>query len=105
MMIIKAGTIEKNIHAICLASWLALIVSRNFCKGEFCIVPRCFGAAKIANFMIFGRTDLRTGVSEAKFDARADFEVRFAVAPRKRHEKQIFRSKHFEKKNWRQIFF
>ena len=33
--------------------------------------------------MIFGRTDLRKGVSGAKFDAESDFEVRLAVAPPK----------------------
>ena len=33
--------------------------------------------------MIFGRTDLRIGQSEAKFDAEADFDVRSAVAPQK----------------------
>ena len=33
--------------------------------------------------MILGRTDLRIGVSGAKFDAEADFEVRLAVAPPK----------------------
>ena len=32
---------------------------------------------------IFGRTDLRIGVSGAKFDAEVDFEVRFAPAPPK----------------------
>ena len=32
-------------------------------------------------FMKFGRTDLRRGVSGAKFDAESDFEVRLAVAP------------------------
>ena len=30
-----------------------------------------------------GRTDLRIGLSEAKFDAGVDFEVRLAVAPPK----------------------
>ena len=42
---------------------------------------------------ILGHTDLRTGVSEAKFDAEADFEVRLPPAPpkpRENHEKQIF---------------
>ena len=34
-------------------------------------------------FMIFGRTDLRIGVSEAKFDAEVDFEVHFTPAPYK----------------------
>ena len=43
--------------------------------------------------MIFGRTDLRIGVSGAKFDAESDFEVRLAVAPQKpgqNSEKLIF---------------
>ena len=33
--------------------------------------------------MIFGRTDLRTSVSGANFDAESDFEVGLAVAPQK----------------------
>ena len=48
--------------------------------------------------MIFGRTDLRTGVSGAKFDAESDFEVRLAVArqkPDQNHEKLNFRSENF----------
>ena len=32
---------------------------------------------------IFGRTDLRKGVSEAKFDAEADFDVNKCLAPAK----------------------
>ena len=31
--------------------------------------------------MIFSRTDLRKGVSGAKFDGQADFEIRLALAP------------------------
>ena len=49
-------------------------------------------------FTIFGRTDLRISLSEAKFDAEADFDVRSAVAPQKPDqidEKLIFRSKNF----------
>ena len=45
-------------------------------------------------FIIFGRTDLRKGVSRAKFDAESDFEVHLAVAPQKpcqNNEKTIFR--------------
>ena len=48
--------------------------------------------------MIFGRTDLRKGVSGAKFDAESDFEVHLAVAPQKpsqNSEKTIFRSENF----------
>lgn len=46
--------------------------------------------------MIFGRADLRKGVSGAKFDAKSDFEVHFAVVPQKLHkncEKLIFQAK------------
>ena len=45
------------------------------------------------NFMIFGRTDLRIGVSRPNFDAESDFEVRLAVAsqkPNKNSEKLRF---------------
>ena len=55
-------------------------------------------------FMIFGRTDLRKGVSGAKFDGEADFEVRSAVAlqkPGQNNEKLKFRSEIFaEQKNF-----
>ncbi len=37
--------------------------------------------------MIFGRTDIRKGVSGAKFDAESEFEVRLAVAPQKPRQK------------------
>ena len=40
--------------------------------------------------MIFGRTDLRKGVSEAKFDGQADFDVKNSLAPpnsAEKHEK------------------
>ena len=40
-------------------------------------------AAQTVFFTIFGRTDLRIGVSGANFDAEVDFEVRFAPAPPK----------------------
>ena len=52
-------------------------------------------------FTIFGRTDLRISLSEAKFDAEADFDVRSAVAPQKPNqinEKLFFRSKKFAEK-------
>ena len=51
--------------------------------------------------MIFGRTDLRTSLSRAKFDAEADFDVRLAVGRRKPHllgEKQNVRSENFAEK-------
>ena len=49
--------------------------------------------------MMFGRTDLRIGVSEAKFEAESDFEVRFSIAPQKPSQnikKLIFRSENFD---------
>ena len=45
--------------------------------------------------MIFGRTDLRIGVSGAKFDAEVDFEVRFAPAPPKLDKKNPAKQKMF----------
>ena len=53
--------------------------------------------------MIFERTDLRTSVSGAKFDAEADFEVRLPLAapkPRKNSEKRIFQFKIFVEKTF-----
>ena len=35
------------------------------------------------NTSIFGRTDLRKGASEAKFDVEADFDVKKSLAPPK----------------------
>ena len=58
--------------------------------------------------MIFGRTDLRKGVSGAKRDAEADFEVRLAVALRKPSEKykQLkFEPKCFQEKSFRLFYF
>ena len=57
-----------------------------------------FQAAKIAHVTIFGRTDLRISLSGTKFDAEADFDVRFAAArpnPRQISETQNFRSEIF----------
>ena len=53
--------------------------------------------------MIFGRTDLRKGVSGAKFDGQADFEIRLALAPPKpgqNSKKLKFRSENFAKKRF-----
>ena len=57
----------------------------------------------IAFLTIFGRTDLRISLSGAKFDAEADFGVRFAVAhqnPRQISEKRNFRSETFVEKKF-----
>ena len=60
------------------------------------------GAATIAFFTIFGRTDLRKGISEAKFDAEADFDVKKSPAPQKsaeNHEKPKKNRKKNSEKN------
>ena len=41
---------------------------------------------------IFGRTDLREGVSEAKFDAEADFDVRKMPSSSKKSVLALFRN-------------
>ena len=48
--------------------------------------------------MILGRTDLRIGLSVAKFDAEADFEVRLPPAPPKPSENIEKTREIFEKK-------
>ena len=58
---------------------------------------------------IFGRTDLRKGVSEAKFDVEADFDVKKSLAPPKsaeNHEKPKKKiANKIRKKNCFRIFF
>ena len=41
-------------------------------------------------FTIFNCTDLKKDVSEAKFDAKSDFEVHLAVVPETNRENIIF---------------
>ena len=69
--------------------WLILYLSAR---------PPTYGTAKLLYAIVFNGTDLRKGLSEAKFDAEADFEVRLAVArqkPRQIDENQIFRTEIF----------
>jgi hypothetical protein len=48
----------------------------------FVTEPPSRRAAAEFNFaMVFGRTDLRIGLSEAKVDAESDFEVRLPAGP------------------------
>ena len=53
--------------------------------------------------ILFGRTDLRIGGSEAKFGVQADDDARLVAAPPKFHEvseKLIFRSENFAETNF-----
>ena len=55
-----------------------------------CVRTKTFLVFEDDETPIFGRTDLRKGVSEAKFDAEADFDVKKCPAPPKspeNHEK------------------
>ena len=52
---------------------------------------------------IFGRADLRKGVSEAKFDAEADFDVKKCLAPPKSAENRE-KPRKKARKNFRKQF-
>ena len=51
-----------------------------------CVRTKTFLVFEDDKTLIFGRTDLRKGVSEAKFDAEADFDVKKCLAPPKSGE-------------------
>ena len=53
--------------------------------------------------MVFCRTNLRRGLSGAKFDARFEFEVHLAVAPQK--PGQTCEKLNFSARNLRDFFF
>ena len=68
-------------------------------------IPPIYGFCGVPIFMIFGRTDLRIGVSKAKFDEQADFKVRLAVAPQKPRQKSKKLSKLQEKHQTSSFWF
>ena len=66
-----------------------------------CVRTKTFLVFEDDETPIFGRTDLRKGVSEAKFDAEADFDVKKCLAPPKSAENRENRKnnpKNFPKK-------
>ena len=68
-----------------------------------CVRTKTFLVFEDDETPIFGRTDLRKGVSEAKFDAEADFDVKKCLAPPKsaeNREKPKKKSKNFSGKNF-----
>ena len=60
-------------------------------------INRSGAALRHGRNQILCRTDLRTAVLEATFDAEPDLEVGAAVLPSKHRENLIFRSKHLIK--------
>ena len=65
--------------------------------------PPPLAAVNVTFVMIFGRTDLRTSLSRAKFDPEADFDVRFAVARQNPH--QIGKKQNFPSNIFTEQFF
>ena len=55
-------------------------------KDIHCVRTKTFLVFEDDETPIFGRTDLRKGVAEAKFDAEADFDVKKCQAPPKSAE-------------------
>ena len=73
-------------------------------KDVPCVRKRTFLVFEDEGTPIFGRTDLRKGVSEAKFDVEADFDVKNCLAPPKsteNHEKPKQKSRKTFRKNVR----
>ena len=80
-----------------------LIFETEFQPLIYCAVKKLFVsiAARTSNneskFAISGRTDLRKGVSEAKFDAGVDFDIKKCLAPPKSAENRENPKKNREK--------
>ena len=72
-------------HSLCLKQDIPCVRRKTFLVFEDDETP------------IFGRTDLRKGVSEAKFDAEADFDVKKCSAPPKSSENNEKPKKNHEK--------
>ena len=95
---------KKNIPCARSKTFLAIEERHSLClrKDIPCVRRKTLLVFEDDKTPIFGRTDLRKGVSEAKFDAEADFNVKKCLAPPKspgNHEKpknksrKIFRQK------------
>ena len=92
---------EDNIPCVRRKTFLVFEEGHSLCskKNIPCVRRRTFLVFEDDETPIFGRTDLRKGVSEAKFDAEADFEVKKSLAspksaenhekPKKQSRKQI----------------
>ena len=85
--------------------WTFLVFEERYSlcskKDISCVQRRTFLVFEDDETPIFGRTDLRKGVSEAKFDAEADFDVKKSLAPPKsteNHEKPKTNAKICSKK-------
>ena len=93
-------------HSVCSKQDIPCVRSRTFrvfeaghslCSKQDipCVRRRTFHVFEDDETPIFGRTDLRKGVSEAKFDAEVDFDVEKYLAPPKSLENHEKCSCHF----------
>ena len=67
------------------------------------MAERIYTYEKFSNLTMFGRTDLRTSLSGAKFDEESDFDICSAAGPPKPHQidkNLIFRSENFDEKDF-----
>ena len=79
---------EKDVPCVRRRTFLVFEERHSLCskKDIPCVRRRTFLVFEDDETPIFGRTDLRKGVSEAKFDAEADFDVKKCLAPPKSAE-------------------
>ena len=98
---------KKDIPYVRRRTFLVFDEGHPLCskKNIPCVRRKTFLVSQDDETPIFGRTDLRKSVSEAKFDAETDFDVKKCLAPpksAKNHEKP---TKNCEKKFEKKIFF
>ena len=98
---------HQNFSHFCVRrrTFLVLEEGQSLCskKDIPCVRTKTFLVFEDDETPIFGRTDLRKGVSEAKFDAEADFDVQKCLAPPKsaeNREKPKTKSEIFSEKNF-----
>ena len=79
---------KKDIPCVRRRTFLVFEERHSLCskKDIPCVRRKTFLVFEDDETPIFGRTDLRKGVSEAKFDAEVDFDVKKCLAPPKSAE-------------------
>ena len=90
---------KKDIPCVRRTTFLVFGERHSLCskKNIPCVRRKTFLVFEDDETPIFGRTDLRKGVSEAKFDAEADFDVKKSLAPPRSPENHEKRKKICEK--------
>ena len=75
---------KNDIPCVRRRTFLAFEEGHSLCSKKTvpCVRRKTFLVFEDDETPIFGRTDLRKGVSEAKFDAEADFDVKNLAPPK-----------------------